>query len=218
MLTHMRHHAAIKIPLMTTMMLFLPGVSFSQDCYDYKHTKDPVVEKVVIDAALNSDFFSSHKTSYPWYILRTEDGGFESTLNQPITREDRIPIEHTSNCVSTHQGEHVMDYCEAILKPGVLALEIHGGEPGYVSSLLVTIEGQYYKFFFKAAYPMYDPHCLKWKIVSKKLKIKSAQFGRGKRVYAWISVVLDETTTGKVFNKSKRYTIEGYLKPVVKQQ
>lgn len=188
-------------------------ITFGQDCYDYRHTTDAIPGKVIVDPGLASGFFNTYTASYPWYITRTGNGKFESALDRPITREDLIALEHTSNCMTTHQGKHIMDYCDADYSSGVLVLEIHGGMPAYTGSLLISVKNSAFTCSFKSAYPARGINCLAWTIVSKKLTLKNASIIKGKRVYAWISVVFDEVSGSA--SSTHRYTIEGYIKPVV---
>jgi hypothetical protein len=52
--------------------------------------------------------------------------------------------------------------------------------------------------------------------LSKKLTLKSHNVDKGKRIYAWVSVEFEETSTYKGEASTSRHKIEGYLKPVVK--
>ncbi len=121
-------------------MLFFPVMSLGQNCYDYKNTTDNLKAKVEFDNKLHSDFFDLYEASYPWHISKNEDGTFENMMGGEISEEDKIPIEYTSNCFSTHQGKHIMNFCDATYKSGVLQLEIHGGMPAYYSSLMITVK------------------------------------------------------------------------------
>ena len=163
---------------------------------------------------LHSEFFDSHETSYPWYIFKNDDGTFETALDREITKEDKIPIEHTSNCVSTHQGKHIMSFCDATYESGVLKLEIYGGMPAYFSSLMITVKGSEFLCHFKGAYPAPVRNC-KWDIISKELTLKNNDIKKGKRIYGWVSVEFEETSTYQGETTTSRHKIEGYLKPIV---
>ncbi|MCP3901850.1 MAG: hypothetical protein GY707_19250 [Desulfobacteraceae bacterium] len=189
--------------------------SFEEDIKSYKNSNDSITKYAVIDKDLHSKFFDSHEASYKWHILKHSDGTFEDTMDGEVSDEDKIPIQHTSNCVSTHQGKHSMNFCDATLKSGVLRLKIHGGLPAYSSSVLVEInENNEFFFFFKAAYPA-PVSDLKWNILSKKMRLKTTDFKKGKKVLAWLSVEFEETSTYKGEKVVKIYKIEGYIKPVI---
>ena len=190
-------------------------MSLGQSCYDYKNTTDKLQAKITFDNKLHSDFFDSHEASYPWYIVKNDDGTFESAFDEEITNEDKIPIEHTSNCLSTHQGKHTMNFCDATYDLGILQLEIYGGMPAYSSSLMLTIKDSQFLCHFKADYPAPVFNC-KWNILSKKLIFKSKDINKGERIYAWVSVEFEETSTDQGEITTSKYRIEGYLKPMVK--
>jgi len=201
--------------IVAILMLCFPIMSLGQNCYDYKNTIDKLKVKIAFNNKLYSDFFESYEASYPWYISRNEDGTFESMMGGEITEENKITIEHNSNCFSTHQGKHIMNFCDAIYKSGVLQLEIYGGMPAYSGSLMITIKESDFSCHFKAAYPAPVSDC-NWNILTKKLIFKSKDIDKGKRIYVWVSVEFEETSTYQGEATASRHKIEGYLKPVVK--
>lgn len=179
--------------------------------------EDKVPGRIQVDPDLKSTFFTSTKASYPWHVIENEDGSLSSTLGEALTAEDRRKIEHTSNCVSDHQGEHAMDFCEAVMEGGKLTLTIDGGLPAYASGLEVSIDGDRFTCGFSANYPGPPRRIEGWRIVRKELRVKKAKFEAGSRYFAWISVGLEEGTIegGKVVWRP--YKIEGFLKPVVRK-
>jgi len=197
-----------------TFILCFSVTSLGQNCFDYKNTTDKLEAKVIFDNKLHSGFFNSHETSYPWYISKSDDGTFESALGGKIAKQDKIPIEHTSNCFSTHQGKHDLNFCDATYKSGVLQLEIYGGMPAYASSLMITVKDLQFFCQFKTAYPAPVSNC-KWNILSKKLIFKNNNIKKGERIYTWVSVEFEEISTYQGETTINQYKIEGYLKPVV---
>ncbi len=189
---------------------------FEEDVNSYKNSNDSIYKYAVIDKDLYSTFFDSQEASYKWHILKHDDGTFEDTMGGEVSDEDKIPIQHTSNCVSTHQGKHSMNFCDAAIKSGVLQLKIHGGLPAYSSSLLIEIkENNEFSCFFKTVYPAPGSD-LKWNILSKKLELKTSDFKKGKQIFAWLSVEFEETSTYKGEKVIKNYKIKGYIKPIIK--
>ncbi len=181
----------------------------------YKNTIDPIKKSVVVDKNLKSRFFKSHKSSLKWYIIKTGDNTFENTLGGKVTDEDKIPLEHTSNCVSTHQGSHGMNFCDAALESGVLRLKIHGGMPAYSSSMLIEVRDNSDFFcFFNGVYPASGAD-IKWRIISKELKFKNLDFKKGRRLFAWVSVRFEEKTTYRGETIVNVHTIEGFIKPLI---
>jgi len=196
-------------------ILCFPTAILANECYDYKNSTDNLKTKVTFNNELHSNFFDSYEASYPWYIFRRKNGSFETALDKEITEEDKVPIEHTSNCYCTHQGNHIMSFCDATYESGALKLEIYGGMPAYFSSLMITVKGSGFLCHFKGAYPVPVRNC-KWQIISKKLTFKDNDIKKGKRIYGWISVEFDETSTYQGETTTSGHKIEGYLKPIVK--
>jgi hypothetical protein len=196
-------------------MLCLPFTSLSQNCYYYNNTTDNLKAHVSFDSKIDSKFFRSYKASYPWYIIRNADGTFENTLGDEVSEEDKIPIEHTSNCLSTHQGNHVMDFCDAVDDENTLTLEIHGGMPAYASSLMIIVRDSSFLCRFRASYPLPVSNC-KWNILSKRLIFRDKNIEKRRRLYAWLSVTFEETSTYQGKTATTRHKIEGYIKPIIK--
>lgn len=184
-------------------------------CNDYESTTDTIQSKLIINHKMHSAFFDSHESSYPWYIVRNEDGTFESITDETISERDKKPVEHTSNCISTHQGQHMMEYADATYDSGGLTLEISGGMPAYFSSLRIIVKGVDFVCRFKGVYPAPVSNC-KRNIIAKKLIFKDREIKKGERLFAWVSVEFEETSTYQGVTKTSRYKIEGYIKPVVK--
>ena len=205
---------AVKFTILIALFLCFSGMLFGQNFHDYKNSKDSLEGKITIDNNLHSEFFDSHETSYPWYILKNDDGKFESAMGLAITEEDKVPVEHTSNCVSTHRGNHKMDFCHAKLGSDNLQLEVYGGLPAYASSLMIQIKDSKFSCFFRATYP-FPVKDLKWKILSKELIIKNKNFKKGERLYARISVEFEETSIYQGKKIKGVYKIEGYVKPII---
>ncbi|PKN89314.1 MAG: hypothetical protein CVU51_01010 [Deltaproteobacteria bacterium HGW-Deltaproteobacteria-1] len=186
-----------------------------EDCNDYKSTTDEIKSTLTIDPKMRSVFFDSYESSYPWYIIRHEDGTFESVIEGKISERDKKPVEHTSNCVSTHQGRHIMEFADATYDSGVLILEISGGMPAYFSSLRIIVKGVDFLCRFKGVYPAPVSNC-KRNIIAKKLVFKDREIKKGRRLFAWVSVEFEETSTYQGVAETSRHKIEGYIKPVVK--
>ena len=188
-----------------------PVVAAKLDCVDQ------IVSVAIVDPTLYSDFFRTKDGSYPFHIVEHKDGHLENTLGGEVSKEEATKIEHTAKCVSTHQGEHLMSFCDAQQFDGGLLLEVAGGLPAYASALTLQIgKDKSLKCRFDARYPMVIPgEKLTWKITKKTFKMKSDSFKAGERMLGWLSVEFEETCKidGKVTSKSHK--IEGYVKPVI---
>ena len=180
---------------------------------------DALSTAVVIDAGLDSDFFRSTKASYPWHIIEHEDGHLEDTIaGGPANRKNVHKIEHTANCLSTHQGEHLMSFCDATQNGRGIDLVITGGMPAYASMLTVKIdEKKQITCSFDASYPMTIPgECIQWRITKKAFRMKSEEIKANARLFGWLTVEFEEITTLNGQTTRKNHKIEGYVKPVIR--
>lgn len=180
---------------------------------------DQVVAKAVIEPKLDSEFFRSKEASYPFHIIEHEDGHLENTMGGKVSRKEATKIEHTAKCLSSHQGEHLMSYCDAKQSDGGLFLFVTGGLPAFASMLTLKIDNERnLKCRFEAVYPMTIPgEKLEWKITNKTFRLKSDNSKVGVRLLGWLSVEFEETCTieGKVTRHTHR--IEGYVKPIIRK-
>lgn len=205
-----------QIKILAVILFIFSSSVFLYGQNNYDNCDDSIIKEILVDENLYSEFFDTSESSYPWYIIPNNDGTFDTFLDKKITKEDTFPIEHTSNCISTHQGEHIMHLCNAALRaPDHLKLIIHGGLPAYASSLMIQIDGSQFKCFFKAAYPT-PIFNLRWRILSKEFKVKTKDLKKGKRLYAFVSVEFEETGTYQGKTTKEKYQIEGYLKPIIR--
>ncbi len=179
---------------------------------------DALSASAVIDASLDSDFFRSKQSSYPWHIIEHDDGHLEDTIaGGPANRKTVSKIEHTASCISTHQGEHLMSFCDAAQREQGVDLVITGGMPAYASMLTVKIgEKRQITCSFEATYPMTIPgEKLQWRITKKAFRMKSAGLKPGTRLLGWLTVEFEEITLLKGETTRKSYKIEGFVKSVI---
>jgi biopolymer transport protein ExbD len=174
--------------------------------------EDELVAVAEVAPDLDSGFFETFKTSRKPLVLESPDGNVED-MDGIIEADDLLLIEQTSDCVSTHQGEHEMEFCDAVKTADGVELAISGGAPAYMSSLTVAIDAKrQFVCRFKAVYPSASAP-LRWKVTNKEMKLKTEVGEPGSRLRGWISVEFDEIdgTSGE----AKGYKIEGYFKPVI---
>lgn len=177
---------------------------------------DSVLTVATVDADLDSPFYRDTKTSLNWWIIESESGSLEDTMDGEIGQEDLLRIEHTANCTSSHQGDHTMEFCDAVREGESVLLTLSGGMPAYSSDLSITIEPDLkFRCSFSATYPGATKK-LRWKITKKKIRLKSRNLAPGQRLFGWISVTFEETEISG--GKPKSYTIEGYIKPVIQHK
>jgi len=181
---------------------------------------DALKAEVMIDSGLDSDFFRSRQSSYPWHIIEHDDGHLEDTIaGGPANRKTVSKIEHTAQCISTHQGEHLMSFCEATQRGQGVDLVLSGGMPAYASMLTVKIDARrQITCAFEATYPMTLPgEKLQWRITKKAFRMKNEGFKPGARLLGWLSVEFEEITSLHRKETRRNYKIEGYVKPVVQR-
>lgn len=183
---------------------------------DFAHAAcvDTLVARVVADPKLDSPFFKTNKSSWPWNIVEHEDGTLEDTFGGKADRRKVKKIEHTADCISSHQGRHVMNFCDAEKKGGQIVLLVSGGMPAYAGILKIVIEGNQFTCFFDAAYPG-GMVPLEWRVLKKELRVKSDFSRKGARLYAWISMEFEEIGREESNPYRRLHKIEGYLKPVI---
>lgn len=178
---------------------------------------DSVAAKATIVSKLDSPLFHEMKTSLNWWIVESESGAVEDTTDGEIGPADLVRNEHTASCTSTHQGEHLMEFCDAVRDGESIRLSLSGGMPAYASSLSVSIEKSLaFRCDFSATYPALTPP-LRWKITKKELRLRSRDMAPGHRVFGWISVTFEETEAVNGA-QPKTYKIEGFIKPVIQHK
>lgn len=178
--------------------------------------EDPLTTKAQVAPSLDNRFFHQSKYSLPWWILQDEGGNLEDTVDGTIDEDDLRHIEETSNCRSSHQGDHLMAFAEAVQMEGGVILRLSGGMPACCSSLEVRLQSDgAFQCYFDAAYPM-QVKGLKWRVTKKELKIQSNAGRQGERLRGWLSVTFEETQAEG--NKPESHTIEGFFKPFVRHE
>ena len=178
---------------------------------------DPLEGRVAVDADLHSEFFETSTSQYPWHIVVHPDGHLEDVIDGKIDAGDRVKVEHTAQCVSTHQGEHEMKFCDAdLMKGGRLRLDLYGGLPAYGSSLeiFVDADGNVECSFSAAVKALWGE--VKWRITKKEVRFLEEEVAAGKRLHGWISVEFEEIETlADGAERRQGHKIEGFIKPVV---
>jgi hypothetical protein len=162
---------------------------------------------------LDCELFRTSETRRQPWVVEHDDGTLEDTMDGIIGAEDLLLVEKTADCISTHQGGHAMEFCDAVKTADGVELAISGGAPAYMSSLAVTIDAKRrFVCRFKAVYPSPDG-AEQWKVTKKVMKLKSGLGEPGKRLRGWLSVEFDEIDG--VTGEAKSYKIEGYFKPLI---
>jgi hypothetical protein len=219
-----KHRVRVFAPILG--VLLISGVIFAQDpplaqdppAIILKSDANSICDDSLVAVAtvypeMNAKFFKTTKTSYQPMIVEDDNGHLEDTVDGTIDAEDLLRIEHTASCHSSHQGEHLMEFCDAVATADGVKLHLWGGVPAYSSSLSVTIDAaRRFTCAFQAIYPS-PTNSLSWKIKKKSMRLKSKILDPGSRVHGWISVEFDEID--KIHGVTGTYKIEGYFKPVI---
>lgn len=201
--------------IIATLSMIMSAQLIAGDPPPKSACEDGVSASVTISPKLDSPLFRETKTSLNWWIVESESGAIEDTTDGEIGPDDLVRIEHTASCTSTHQGEHLMEFCEAVQDGEGIRLSLSGGMPAYASSLHVIIDPTLaFRCDFTATYPA-PTAPLRWKITKKELRLSSRDFVTGHRLHGWISVTFEETDGA---GQPKTYKIEGYIKPVVQHK
>lgn len=98
--------------------------------------------KIEFRKNLDHPFFHEYKWDYPWYVIPNDDGTFENTLGDSISKEDTLHLTHTAASVSSHQGEHNIRYCFAQKKGKEILLHFEDGLPAYGTTYFIRINGK----------------------------------------------------------------------------
>jgi len=179
----------------------------------HEECEDNLVAVADVVPDLDSGLFKTSKTSRQPWIVENDGGGLEDTVDGSIDADDLLFVEHAADCVSNHQGEHAMEFCDAVKTADGVEFELAGGAPAYMSNLKVTIDAKrQFVCRFNAIYPSASGH-LHWKVTKKAMKLKTAPGEPGARLCGWISVEFDEIDGGA--GGPRHYKVEGFFKPVI---
>lgn len=179
----------------------------------HEECEDKLVAVADVAPDLDCEFFRTSETSRQPWIVEKNDGGLEDTIDGSIDADDLLFIEQAGDCISNHQGEHAMEFCDAVKTKDGVEFELSGGAPAYMSYLTVTIDAKrQFTCKFKAVYPSASTP-LRWKVTKKAMSLKTAVGEPGSRLRGWISVEFDEVDDTNGATRS--YKIEGYFKPVI---
>ncbi len=104
---------------------------------------DQLAAAAVIVPELDAPLFHSIATSRLWWIIEDESGEVEDTMDGLLTDDELLLVEHTAALTSTHQGEHMMNFCDAVATPdGGVELHFTGGMPAFASALTLTVDAK----------------------------------------------------------------------------
>jgi hypothetical protein len=173
-----------------------------------------IISPVTIDPNFVDTLTFNSKWEYPWYIVVDDEGHFETALGDSINKSDTIHLYHTANCVTNHQGEHSIRYCDGKFVNDSVKLIFLPELPAYASSLCITIKNNNFWCDFSAVYPQYiQGEKLSWTINTQKLIMDTASYNPGDTIKGYIEVNFTETST--IPNKkpnSRDFYFKGFFK------
>lgn len=199
--------------LTAILSLIIAGFVLAVEPPAKSNCEDSISSVATVVPKLDSPLYHETKTSLNWWIIEDESGALEDTTDGEIGSDDLVRIEHTASCTSTHQGEHLMEFCNAVREGETIHLSLSGGLPAYASSLSIIIDPDLkFQCSFSANYPS-STSTLRWKVTKKEFRLRSRDFSPGHRLFGWISVTFEEFDGSD--SQPKLHKIEGYIKPII---
>lgn len=171
-----------------------------------------MISTVIIDTLINEDFSFTDTWDYPSWMVKDETTGqFENTLDSTITPADTAHLYHTACCTTSHQGEHVIRYCTAVLDNDTLTLHIADRDAAYHGALVLRVADSVFSGRFDCRYIMSVPgENITWTIVSQSLTLDTATWQPGQRIRGKIAVTFREDFSAPGYTPvSKLHYVEG---------
>ena len=173
-----------------------------------------IISPVQIDTSFIDTLTFTSKWDYPWYIAVDDNGHFETALGYSIGKDDTVRLYHTANCVTNHQGEHHIRYCDARIHNDTIQLVFMPELPAYASSLTVFIHKNNFRSDFQAVYPSYIPgEKLTWRTTKQKLILNNSGYKLDDLIMGYIEVEFIETAAiPRKKPVSNNYYFRGFFK------
>jgi hypothetical protein len=187
----------MKLKLFTLMAFCIAQFAFGQD------TKAKLLlSPVQVDTNFVDTFTFTQIWDYPWDMAQHEN-------------PDTTHLYHTANCVSNHQGEHQITYCDALLNHDTINLNFQMEPPAYASRLNVSIKNNLFWSDFWATYPN-QIGALSWVITKQKLTLDKPNYETGDMVKGYIEVEFTEITNlSDIETYSQKFYYKGYFKTIL---
>lgn len=173
--------------------------------------------KVTIDEAIDHPFFHENTWSYPWYILKNDEGNFESAIDSAINPSDTLPVYHTLRATSNYQGEHMMTDCAAYVEADTLVLLISDPLPAYTGGLTIKVyDGEFYAFF--RSIPFFYGGKADFYTKKQQLALKKEGYGVGDSIKGKCHVEFEERYEQNGEVKVNSYSIDAVIKTKVENR
>jgi len=195
------------------MLLFIPTIIFSQPAFQQPKQ---MLSKVKYDTNIKDTFFEKQYFSYEWFMIQEDDGTFSSAIYDSLGNEiiDTTKNIHTANCITQHQGEHTIRYCNAFYKGDTLMLFINDFTASTYDNLLVKVFNGKFSCQYWTAYPsMQRSQKLTWVTTSQRLTLNSEKYKVDDEVKGKIYVMIkEEQLTHEGLKETTKIMIEGVVK------
>jgi len=193
-----------KIPI---LLILFPILSSGMD------NTSPLSSLFKVQDTILADFSFTQKGEYPWPIIKDEKSGkFRNALNdeEPVLHEDTVKKYYTANCITDHQGEHAIRYCDATLAHDTLILSFSDLDAAYHGYLVVTIVKDSFKSQWHCIYIVKIPgEKIAFTTLFQELILNTSDFSDGWILKGRLNIVFREdfsapghkSTTGNYFVK-----------------
>jgi len=185
----------------------IPILSFGMD------TTSPLSSLFKVQDTILADFSFTQKWEYPWPVIKDEKTGkYRNALNdeEPVLPADTVKKYYTANCITDHQGEHAIRYCDAALAHDTLILTFSDLDAAYHGYLVVTIVKDSFKSQWHCIYIVKIPReKIGFTTLSQELILNTSDFSEGRILKGRLNIVFREdfsapghkSTTGTFFVK-----------------
>lgn len=178
----------MRIKLLITLLFCISNIAIGQNLKSKSFVSHLTIERSFIDTL---SFVT--KWNYPWYIVVNDKGQFENILGDAINGSDTIHLYHTAHCKTNHQGDHVINYCNAKIVEDTIKLIFQPKLPSYGGSLSVSIKDDMFWCDFSANFPLTTDKKL-WTVDSQKLVVDKEVYNVGDVIKGYIELNLTETS------------------------
>lgn len=177
-------------------MKFLIGLTFLLVSSLSLKGQSKIYFPVVRSKAVKTDLSFSKKWTYPWYVLKRDDGKFENTRGNSISKADTAHLYFTANCKTNVQGGYMLKYCFATKNKAGIRLNFADGLPAYANEYDVYIKNNKHYFEPKLIYPDFVAGQKKtYRVVKSKLIFDQEDYNTAKILSGYIDTEFTETIT-----------------------
>ncbi len=150
----------------------------------------------------------STKWSYPWYIIKHENG-FENTFGREIVKQDTMPILHNSSCQVSLEGisyKKSLPFAKASLINDTLKLFVFDESASNFENVSITITNNTFLVCYDKAY-ISNKKLKSVEFIKSKLKISQlAGFELGRKLYGSLELELIEATNNAINLQRTNYS------------